>query len=39
MSLMGELKFFLGLQVNQILDGIFVFQSKYLKKHLKKSNM
>ena len=31
MSLMGELKFFLGLQVNQRLDGIFICQSKYLK--------
>ena len=39
MSLMGELKFFLGLQVDQRLDGIFIFQSKYLKELLKKYNM
>ena len=31
MILMGELKFFLGLQVNQRLDGIFICQSKYPK--------
>ena len=39
MSLMGELKFFLGLQVDQRLDGIFICQSKYLKELLKKYNM
>ena len=39
MSLMGEMKFFLGLQVYQRLDGIFICQSKYLKEHLKKYNM
>ena len=39
MSLMGELKFFIGLQVDQRLDGIFICQSKYLKKLLKKYNM
>ena len=39
MSLMGELKFFLGLQVNQRLYGIFICQSKYLKELLKKYNM
>ena len=39
MSLMGELKFFLGLKVDQRLDGIFIFQSKYLKELLKKYNM
>ena len=36
MSMMGELKFFLGLQVSQRLDGIFICQSKYLKELLKK---
>ena len=39
MSLMGELKYFLGLQVDQRVDGIFIFQSKYLKELLKKYNM
>ena len=39
LSLMGELKFFLGLQVNQRLDGIFICQSKYLKELLKKYSM
>ena len=38
MSLMGELKYFLGLQVDQRVDGIFIFQSKYLKELLKKYN-
>ena len=28
MSMMGELKFFLGLQVSQRLDGLFICQSK-----------
>ena len=39
MCLMGELKFFLGLQVDQRLDGIFICQSKYLKELLKQYNM
>ena len=39
MSLIGELKFVLILQVNQRLDGIFICQSKYLKELLKKYNM
>ena len=39
MSLMGELKYFLGLQVDQRIDGIFICQSKYLKELLKKYNM
>ena len=36
MSMMGELNFFLGLQIKQSLDGIFVCQSKYVKYLLKK---
>nr|GEU72256.1 ribonuclease H-like domain-containing protein [Tanacetum cinerariifolium] len=36
MSLIGELTFFLGLQVKQIQDGIFVNQDKYVAKILKK---
>ena len=39
MSLMGELKYFLGLQLDQRIDGIFICQSKYLKELLKKYNM
>jgi len=31
MSMMGELSFFLGLQVKQTKDGIFLCQSKYCK--------
>ena len=30
MSAMGELKFFLGLQVDQIADGMFIHQTKYV---------
>jgi len=29
MSMMGELKFFLGIQVNQCKDGVYVHQTKY----------
>ena len=36
MSMMGELTYFLGLQVSQRNDGIFIFQSKYLRDLLKK---
>nr|GEV08652.1 hypothetical protein [Tanacetum cinerariifolium] len=36
MSSMGELTFFLGLQVNQKKDGIFISQDKYVAKILKK---
>ena len=36
MSLMGELKFFLGMQIVQSSEGIFINQSKYLKELLKK---
>jgi hypothetical protein len=32
----GELSFFLGLQIKQLKDGIFISQSKYLKGMLKK---
>ena len=31
MSLLGELKLFLGLQISQLNDGIFISQSKYIK--------
>ncbi|GJT42607.1 retrovirus-related pol polyprotein from transposon TNT 1-94 [Tanacetum coccineum] len=36
MSMMGELNFFLGLQIKQLKDGIFFNQSKYVKEMLKK---
>ncbi|GKA84912.1 retrovirus-related pol polyprotein from transposon TNT 1-94 [Tanacetum coccineum] len=36
MSMMGELNFFLGLQIKQLEDGIFFNQSKYIKEMLKK---
>ena len=36
MSMMGELNFFLGLQIKQLEDGIFFNQSKYIKDILKK---
>ena len=39
MSMMGELSYFLGLQVKQTDDGIFINQSKYTKNLLKRFNM
>nr|GEZ54272.1 hypothetical protein [Tanacetum cinerariifolium] len=39
MSAMGELTLFLGLQVKQLPDGIFISQDKYVKDMLKKFNM
>nr|GEX26995.1 hypothetical protein [Tanacetum cinerariifolium] len=36
MSMMGELNFFLGLQIKQLEDGIFFNQTKYVKEMLKK---
>ncbi|GKF49725.1 retrovirus-related pol polyprotein from transposon TNT 1-94 [Tanacetum coccineum] len=39
MSLMGEIKFFLGLQIHQSPKGIFINQAKYALKILKKHNM
>ncbi|GJV01024.1 retrovirus-related pol polyprotein from transposon TNT 1-94 [Tanacetum coccineum] len=36
MSMMGELNFFLGLQIKLMEDGIFFNQSKYIKEMLKK---
>nr|KYP55003.1 hypothetical protein KK1_001207 [Cajanus cajan] len=35
MSMMGELTFFLGLQIKQLNDGIFISQSKYCNELLK----
>ncbi|KAK2989895.1 hypothetical protein RJ640_019478 [Escallonia rubra] len=39
MSMMGELTFFLGLQIKQSKDGIFINQAKYTKKLLKRFDM
>ena len=39
MSMMGEMNYFLGLQVKQTDDGIFINQSKYTKNLLKKFNL
>lgn len=36
MSMIGELKFFLGIQINQGKDEVYVHQSKYTKELLKK---
>ena len=35
MSMFGEIKFFVGLQVHQLKHGIFVTPSKYIKEILK----
>ena len=39
MSMLGEMNFFLGLQVKQLKDGIFISQEKYCKELLKKFDM
>ena len=39
MSMMSELKFFLGLQIKQTKEGTFVSQTKYTKNLFKKFNM
>jgi hypothetical protein len=39
MSMMGELTFFLGVQVKQTKQGTFVHQAKYTKDLMKKFNM
>ena len=39
MSMFGEIKFFVGLQVHQIKDDIFIPQSKYIKEILKDFGM
>jgi hypothetical protein len=39
MSMMGELTFFLGIQVKQTKKGTFVHQAKYTKELMKKFNM
>jgi hypothetical protein len=39
MSMMGELTFFLGIQVKQTKQGTFIYQAKYMKDQMKKFNM
>jgi isopentenyldiphosphate isomerase len=39
MSIMGELTFFLGIQVKQAKQGTFIHQVKYMKDLMKKFNM
>ncbi|WVZ58761.1 LOW QUALITY PROTEIN: hypothetical protein U9M48_008993 [Paspalum notatum var. saurae] len=39
MSLMGEIQFFLGLQIKQGFEGTFIHQAKYTRDKLKKFNM
>ena len=39
MSMMGELNYFLGLQIKQTNDGIFVNHSKYFKELIKRFGM
>jgi hypothetical protein len=39
MSLLGELTFFLGLQISQLDEGIFIFQTNYIKEMSKNFEM
>ena len=39
MSMIGELTFFLGFQVKQMREGIFISQEKYTNNLLKRFNM
>ena len=39
MSMMGELNFFLGLQIKQLKEGTFINQEKYIRNLLKRLNM
>jgi hypothetical protein len=39
MSLLGELSFFLGLQIRQSNQRIFISQTKYIREMLKRSGM
>ncbi|XP_070046494.1 uncharacterized mitochondrial protein AtMg00810-like [Nicotiana tomentosiformis] len=39
MSMMGELTFFLGLQIQQSKKGTFIFQTKYTKELIQKFGM
>ena len=39
MSMMGELKYFLGFQVKQLQEGTFISQTKYIQDILKNFGM
>jgi hypothetical protein len=39
MSMMGDITFFLGIQVKQTKEDIFIHQAKYIKDLMKKFNM
>jgi hypothetical protein len=39
MSMMGELKYFLGFQIKQLQEGTFIYQTKYIQYILKKFGM
>jgi isopentenyldiphosphate isomerase len=39
MSMMGELTFFLGIQVKQTKHGTFMHEARYMKDQMKKFNM
>jgi hypothetical protein len=39
MSMMGELKYFLGFQIKQLREGTFIYQTKYIQDILKKFGM
>jgi hypothetical protein len=39
MSMMGDITFFLGIQVKQTKEDIFIYQAKYTKDLMKKFNM
>ena len=39
MSMMGELKFFLGFEIKQLRGGTFISQAKYIQDMLKRFNM
>jgi hypothetical protein len=39
MSLLGDLTFFLGLQISHLVEGIFISQTKYIKEMLKNFRM
>jgi uncharacterized membrane protein YciS (DUF1049 family) len=38
-SMIGELSFFLGLEINQRIEGMFISQEKYLREMLKRFQM
>ena len=38
-SLMGELKFFLGIQINQTPEGTYIHESKYVKELINKFDL